>query len=100
MIFGQLGISLGATPPSALLVYARLNGASQFDSFNVDTNFLVGNANLFIPVLLYGPRSVSSYMGIGTQIQIGVNPTGQAVTCLQNITRAYVMLGRAEDTIP
>lgn len=54
LIIGVLSFLMGATASASLVIAARFNGGSDFDTQTVDTGLLVNNATIAIPVMLIG----------------------------------------------
>lgn len=77
LFFCFVVISLGATPPSALVL--DVSGGS---SWTVPTQLLVANANLLLSFTLV--RQIVGGSTPGLFASFGVNPTGQAVTYRAN----------------
>lgn len=92
-----LAIVLGATPPTALVVAAKVGAGSDFDSFATAIGLLVALATLGVSPTLVGANStVNYYPGVST-INITVLPTGQPVTCKFVGSRATLSLIRGLD---
>lgn len=97
MVWGSLAILLGATPPTALSFGLMISGGASVDSQNVAPALLLANATLNLPIALTGPSSPTAFTGLGGQIQLWVNPTGQAVTFKGIGTRVLTALFRGPD---
>lgn len=72
-------ISLGATPPTALIIGYAIVSGTEIDSIAVPTQLLVANAQLMFSVPLIGPSSKLTWLA-GAAPLIEVNPTAQPVT--------------------
>lgn len=98
LIFGNMAITLGATPPTALSVSYHINGGSSYGTLPLWTNLLVANANLWYPFFSVGATSaVAYYPGPGT-FTIGLNPVGQSVTYTDAPTSVRLFLMRGPDS--
>lgn len=72
-------IVLGATPPTAMTINARIGSGADYDSWTVPPALLTASANLSLAPTLVGILARGLLLG-GATINITVNPTGQAVT--------------------
>ena len=97
LIVGVLGISLGATPPTAIVLAARIGAGADFDSYQVPVGALVANATLAMPVFLNGPISTTLWFPSAPTVNITVAPTAQAVTVRFVGSRAYCNIWRLGD---
>lgn len=97
LIWLNIWISIGATPPNPCLVAGRLNGGADFQSVGPNPLSLVANANIYQNYVLRGPISPTLWTTTGGDITITVNPTGQAVTVRSYGTYAWLFLMRAPD---
>jgi hypothetical protein len=80
IIWGNLAILLGATPPTALVIsYATVSGTA-IASYTFPPALLLANATAMVPIFLVGPLSATLYTGAGKDPLVQVNATGQAVT--------------------
>jgi hypothetical protein len=90
------GFLLGGTPPTNLRVNLNMGGGA-LDWFDWNVGLLAAAAPLFGTVVLVGPNSGSAWVGPGSTINIGVNPTGQAVTFKLLGSGARIALYRGPD---
>lgn len=72
-------IVLGATPPTAMTINARVGAGADYDSWTVPPAVLTASANLALAPSLVGTFARNA-LAAGSTINITVNPTGQAVT--------------------
>lgn len=72
-------ISLGATPPTAMTINARVGASADYDSWTVPPVVLAASANLSLAPSLMGTFARNA-LAAGSAINISVNATGQAVT--------------------
>lgn len=72
-------IVLGATPPTAMVIAARVGAGADYDAWTVPPAALVASANLSLSPSLLGTFTRNA-LAAGSTINITVNPTGQAVT--------------------
>jgi hypothetical protein len=88
-----LAITFGASGPSALTITLDLvtAGANQ-DSYALPVNDLIALAQTLFTVSLMVPNSGSIWYPTGDEVQITVNPTGQAVTVNAICTRGLLTL--------
>lgn len=92
---GVLGVSLGATPPTSLVVAARINNGADVSGITVPPAMLVASASLMIPICLWNfPSSTTLWNAPGATFQMSVNPGGQAVTALNVDSAVYYWLLR------
>jgi hypothetical protein len=84
---------LGATPPTALTIALSLvtAGANQ-DTFALPVGLLTANAVILASCTLFVANSGTIWFPTGDEVQITVNPTGQAVTCKAVGTRGIISL--------
>jgi hypothetical protein len=88
-----LAITFGGTAPSAVTVTLDLvtAGANQ-DSFALPVGDLVLSTTFLFAVTLFVPNSGTIWFPTGDEVQITVNPTGQAVTAKAVGTRCLLTL--------
>jgi hypothetical protein len=88
-----LALVLGATPPTALTIALSLvtAGANQ-DTYALPVGLLTANAVILATCTLLVPNSGTFWYPTGDEVQITVNPTGQAVTCKAVGTRGLLSL--------
>ena len=72
-------VVLGATPPTAMVIAARVGAGADYDTWTVAPAALVANAVLPIYATLSGIFARGA-LAAGSTINMTVNPTGQAVT--------------------
>ena len=72
-------VVLGATPPTAMTINARVGAGADYDSWTVPPAVLTASANLHLAPSLLG-NFARNALAAGSVINITVNPTGQAVT--------------------
>jgi hypothetical protein len=80
IISGQITITLGATPPTALVITFATTAGTAIDSFTVSPTVLTASANLMIGLEFLGVASGSAWQGAGLTPLIQVAPTAQNVT--------------------
>jgi hypothetical protein len=78
LIFGMLSFLMGATASASLVIAARFNGGTDFDTQTVDTGLLANNATIAIPVLLIGANVLAA--AAGTVGSGAIEITGKAGT--------------------
>ena len=96
-VFFNIAILLGATPPTALKIAAKIGAGADFNSYNVAPAVLVANATLSLGLSMVGGASIAPWQGAGSIINLTVNPTGQAVTAKGQPGYADVFLFRGPD---
>jgi hypothetical protein len=80
IMWGNLAILLGATPPTALVIsYATISGTA-IQSYTFPPALLLANATAMVPIFMVGPLSSALYQGAGTDPLIQVSATAQNVT--------------------
>lgn len=72
-------IVLGASPPTAMTISARVGAGADYDTWTVPPAVLTASANLALAPSLLGTFARNALLA-GSTINITVNPTGQAVT--------------------
>ena len=87
LIIGTIVLSMGATPPTTLVVAARIVGAADFDSMTVSPLLMVANATFAMSFVLTGSSVRGVWNFPSGNLAISVNPTAQAVTARANGTR-------------
>lgn len=87
MVSGVMVVTFGASPPTALSIGARIQGAADFDSQTIYPSLLVASATLICPFTLSSPTSRSLWANTAGPVCISVNPTAQAVTARANGSR-------------
>ena len=90
-------VTLGATPPTSLLVGLRVASGADIATASPGTLVLVANANLYLNFCLVGPSSQTPWVSPGSIINISINPQGQAVTTHFNGTWVVSGIIRAPD---
>lgn len=100
LVSGVLVITMGATPPTALVIAARIGAAADFATYTVSTLFLTANANVAFPFTLIGANSSSAFVGASVTVNVSVNPTAQAVTTRVAGSYSVLQLFRGPDLIP
>lgn len=97
MVWAYLGILIGATNPTNLVVSIRLGAGSDMDGAVIPPQQLVGNAFIVDTFPLVGSASQAAYTGAGSILNVTINPTAQPVTAELNPSRAVIALFRAPD---
>jgi len=97
LIFLSVGIVLGATAPSALVLGFQIGSGSSVDTFALPVGILANSAVLSVAVTLVGVNSATAWQGSGSTINITANATGEAITVKNVGTRAVVLLCRGPD---
>lgn len=97
IVWGNLAFLCGATPPTALTFSLAINNGAYVDTQTVPPALLVASATLNIPVTMVGLNSGTAWLGAGSTVWIGVNPTGQAVTFKFAGSRLICALYRGPD---
>lgn len=73
-------VLLGATPPTAFSISARIGAGANFNGVGWPPVLLVANANITICASFVGTPSIVPWQGAGSVINIVALATGQAVT--------------------
>lgn len=91
-MFVGLGITMGATPPTALQMFFGIVGSSNFFNLPLTANLLTAAAIQVLQGMAWGVKSQSAWLPPGAQLQVTVNPSGQAVTVNSFNSFAYAGL--------
>jgi hypothetical protein len=94
---GAIYIQLGATAPTNLVVAARINNGADIVQAGTSGALLVANALVQFPVFLFGGASQTAWQGLGSPVQISVNPNTQPVTVRASGSVVWITLYRAPD---
>lgn len=97
LIQGLLVISLGATPPTAIVLSAKFTGGSQFDSYAVAIGALVASATIIQPITLQTPTSKVAFFPASFGLTLSLTPAAQAVTVRAAGTRVAAYIFRFQD---
>ena len=97
VVCSYMNVTLGATPPTSLVVAARIGAGSDFSTFGPYPSLLVAGATLFITGMLVGPISQTAWQGAGSHIFVTVNPVAQGITFRSYSSGAFFYLYRAPD---
>ena len=94
---GVLSLALGATPPTALVIGARVGAGADIGAFTFPVQVLTANAVIMFPVFLVGANSTSLWFPTGAVWNLTVNPTAQAMSCVNSTSTLYSYLVRGPD---
>ena len=92
VVLGVIAILLGATPPTALVIFYTAQNGTDSDSYTVPPALLTANATINVPLALFGTAGASQWTGASVSPLIRVNPTSQAVTCKNVGSRCVFLL--------
>jgi hypothetical protein len=97
IVQGLIWVQNGATPPSQVVVAAKIGAGADFDSDGAPQSVFTANALYIMPFTLIGPSSEVPWRGAGSVVNMTVNPTAQAVTINGNGAFCWFSLVRAPD---
>lgn len=77
----SLLVTLGATPPTSMLVGLRIASGADLVTVSPSPLLLTASANFYCNFCLVGASSQAPWVSPGSVVNISINPQGQAVTC-------------------
>jgi hypothetical protein len=96
-VYGQLAISLAATPATSVTVGARLGAGSDWAALGVNTYLLTANANIAYFLYAIGGALIMHDPAPGLVHYITINPGAQPVTLRNSGTQTFGAWLRAPD---
>ena len=97
MIFFNMIITIGATPPSQIVVAGKIGAGADFQTIGTNPVLLVANANLVMTGLMVGTPSDVPWRGAGSTVNVTITSTGQAVVSKGSGSYVQWFLMRAPD---
>jgi hypothetical protein len=93
----NLTVTVGGTSPTLVTLGHRINGGADLGTFNVNTSLFVAGATVTFTWYAIGPASRTLWVAPGSQYQISLNPTAQAVTAIYSFCQGSMGVLRAAD---